>query len=261
MADKTPLLEVKDLELCYGSRCAFRHVSLALHQAEILGVVGPSGCGKSSLLSCLNRLAELNAGVKVRGIARLEGQDIYAPQVDVVALRAQVGMIFQRPNIFPTSIFKNVAVALKARGLVKGRAALDEAVCGALVQVGLWEQVKDRLKAPALALSGGQQQRLCIARAVALKPKVLLMDEPCSALDPVSTATIEALIRSLSAQMGVMIVTHNIAQARRLTQRLALLWPDDEGGAGRLIAQGPTEAMFEAAQDKRVSAYLGGQLG
>lgn len=253
-----PLMLAREVGLYYGATPAILDVTLPIYPATITGIVGPSGCGKSSFLSTLNRLDELVVGARVSGQVLFHDQDVRGRGQDVVALRRRVGMIFQRPNPFPMSIKRNMELGLKAQGL-RSRAALEAASEQALQDVGLWDEVKDRLKRSALELSGGQQQRLCIARAIALKPEVLLMDEPCSALDPRASAVVEALIKELGQRYALVVVTHNLAQARRVTQRLAVLW--GEGGAGRLVEYGATAALFEAPQEAITAEYLRGQVG
>ena len=249
-----PVVALHDLSLYYGATPALRSVTMPVHSGGVTALVGPSGSGKSSLLNCINRLTDLVPGCRVTGSVRVEGEDIHGPAVDPVALRRRVGMIFQRPNPFPMSIRRNLTLPLRENG-VAGRVELEARVERALMDVGLWDEVKDRLDRPAQALSGGQQQRLCIARALALKPEVLLMDEPCSALDPIATATVEELILSLKGRYTVLIVTHNLAQARRLADHAGLLW--SQGGAGELVEFGPARQVFEAPEAPVTAAYVG----
>ena len=250
-------IEVDDLSLSYGGVHAFRGVSLVVPEGEITAIVGPSGCGKSSLLSCLNRLSDLVEGCRVTGSVRLGGVDVRAPGCDVVDLRRRVGMIFQKPNPFPFSIRRNMSFALREQG-VRGD-ALETRMEGALRSVGLWSEVCDRLGEPAQALSGGQQQRLCLARALALEPEVLLLDEPCSALDPLASGVVEDLISGLRGRYTVVIVTHNLAQARRIADRVAVLWVRD--GAGALIEEGTAEEVFENPREDLTRAYVTGLRG
>jgi len=252
------VLRIENLSVDYGAQPALREVSLEFAPRSITAIIGPSGSGKSTLLSCLNRLADLIPGTRVSGRVIYEGDDLYGPGVDTMLLRRRIGMIFQKPNPFPLSIRRNIELPLKEHG-IRRRDEREAIMEEALRETALWEEVKDRLRAPATALSGGQQQRLCIARAIALKPRVLLMDEPCSALDPVSTARVEALIERLAGEYSVVIVTHHLAQARRLASRTALLWP--EQGAGRLIEFAETSQLFSDPQHPTTSAYIEGRSG
>lgn len=254
----TPLIDAERLSLHYGERPAFRDVTLSIGAGIITALVGPSGCGKTSFLTALNRLTDLIPGCRVTGRIYMGTLDVLAPQTDVIRLRRLVGMIFQKPNPFPLSIRKNLAFPLREHGL-QDREQIARTIETVLRDVGLWDEVKDRLDSPALALSGGQQQRLCIARALALSPTVLLMDEPCSALDPFSSGVVEDLIISLRGRYTVVIVTHNLAQARRIADDAALFWI--QNGAGRLIESGPTKQMFEAPRDPLTAAYVSGMRG
>ena len=251
-----PLFVIENLGLWYGAHAAFSDVSVSLPQNRVSAIIGPSGCGKTSFLSCLNRLDELIEGTRRQGRILWQGQDIQA--VDSVALRCQVGMIFQKPNPFPLSIRGNIELPLREHGLThkKQRAERVEEV---LRQAGLWDEVKDRLDQPALKLSGGQQQRLCIARALALRPRVLLMDEPCSALDPIASGVIEDLILELKKAYSVVIVTHNLPQARRIADFVAFFWHCD--GAGRLIECGPAQTVFQNPRDPLTANYVQGRTG
>jgi phosphate transport system ATP-binding protein len=251
-------LDIADLSVSYGGRPALRGVTLPIPAGAITAIVGPSGCGKSTFLASLNRMTDLAAGCVVSGRVLLDGRDVREPGTDVVALRRQVGMIFQRPNPFPLSIRRNLTFPLEHHGL-RDRAAREAAAEAALRRVGLWEEVKDRLDAPALRLSGGQQQRLCLARALALDPDVLLMDEPCSALDPMASGVVEDLIVSLRGDYTVVIVTHNLAQAKRIADDVAVFWLQD--GAGRLIEHGPVGPTFEAPRDPLTASYVRGIRG
>jgi len=251
-------LEARGLTVRYGRRPALDGVNLAVAAGEITALVGPSGCGKSTFLQSLNRLTDLIPGCRVEGSVRLDGEEILAPGCDLLALRRRVGMIFQRPNPFPLSIRRNLELPLKEHGIrdpAERRAILE----GALRDVGLWREVHDRLETPATGLSGGQQQRLCIARALALEPEVILFDEPCSALDPLASGVVEDLIHSLKGRFTVVIVTHNLAQARRIADTTALFWVVD--GAGRLVERAPTERFFRAPQEALTQEYVTGMRG
>lgn len=238
---------------------ALRDVSLRMPAGEITAIIGPSGCGKSSFLSCLNRMCDLVPGARVEGSVYVDGEDILQPGVDVRALRRRVGMIFQRPNPFPLSIRRNLELPLREHGLARTKPELDELVEAALRDVGLWDEVKDRLGGAALKLSGGQQQRLCLARALALNPRVLLLDEPCSALDPLAGGVVEDLIARLRGRYTLVVVTHNLAQARRIADHVALFWHRD--GAGRLVEADATEALFERPREDITRAYIRGERG
>lgn len=253
-----PFIRISDLSLHYGRQPVLQNVSLTMNRGCITTLIGPSGCGKTSLLTSLNRLSDLIPTCRVSGQIHIGETDVSAPEIDVLALRQRVGMIFQKPTPFPLSIRRNLELPLKEHG-VRGRAALDEIIETALRDVGLWDEVKDRLRAPALTLSGGQQQRLCIARAIALQPEVLLLDEPCSALDPLSTRIIEELIIRLKCRYTLVVVTHNLAQARRIADYAALFWMAE--GSGRLVEHGTSQQIFDAPQDERTQAYVAGQLG
>lgn len=253
-----PALEIDALSVAYGGRAVLREVSLAAPAGSVTALVGPSGCGKTSLLNCLNRMTDLLPGCTVGGRVRLFGEDVLAPGRDLLALRRRVGMIFQRPNPFELSIRRNIDLPLRELG-VRGARERVARVEQALRDVGLWPEVRHRLDHPALELSGGQRQRLCIARAVALEPQVLLMDEPCSSLDPQATAAIEALIESWRGRYTVLIVTHNLAQARRVADYTAVFWT--EGGVGRLVEHGPTPAVFDAPRHPAAADYLAGRSG
>jgi phosphate transport system ATP-binding protein len=255
---RQPLVEIEQLEVRYGSHVALRDVSMPIHRHAITAIVGPSGCGKSTLLSSLNRLTDLFPGCEVRGRITLDGTDIRNGQADVATLRRRIGMIFQRPNPFPLSIRKNLTFPLRHHG-VRDREALDAIVETVLKDVGLWDEVKQRLDAPALGLSGGQQQRLCLARAIALQPEMILLDEPCSALDPIASGVVEDHILSLRGRYTVVIVTHNLAQARRLADDVAVLWVQE--GAGRLVEYGPVEQVFDHPQHELTAAYIAGIRG
>ena len=253
-------LETRSLTAYYGGFLAVRDISLTIRANRVMALIGPSGCGKSTFVRCLNRLHEVSRGARVAGQVLLEGQDLYARGVDPVAVRRSVGMVFQRPNPFPTmSIFDNVAAGLKLGGM-RGRAQLADTVERCLRQAALWDEVKDKLRQPALALSGGQQQRLCIARVLAVDPSVILMDEPCSALDPISTLRIEDLIRDLRRSVTIVIVTHNMQQAARVSDDTAFLLAED-GRGGCLVEVGPTRTMFTNPTDSRTENYITGRFG
>jgi len=253
-----PLIETKQLSLHYGKKAAFTDVNLPIYGGCITALVGPSGCGKTSFLSCLNRLTDLIPRTVVSGSIQLGSLDVLAPQLDAIALRRRVGMIFQKPNPFPFSIWKNLSFPLREHG-VTNREEIDQIIETTLQNVGLWDEVKDRLNAPALSLSGGQKQRLCIARALVLQPEVLLLDEPCSSLDPLSSGVVEDLIARLRGRYTLLIVTHNLAQARRIADYAALFWVQDE--VGRLIEYGQVQQIFEAPQEALTAAYVNGVRG
>lgn len=256
--DPYPFVEVNRLSLHYGDKPAFQEVSLSIKKNSITALVGPSGCGKTSFLTCLNRLTDLIAGCRVSGRITIDNLDIFSPKTDVIQLRRRIGMIFQKPNPFPLSIRRNLEFPLREHGL-RDRSQVVQTVETTLRNVGLWDEVKDRLDSPALALSGGQQQRLCIARSLALSPEMLLMDEPCSALDPLSSGVVEDLIVSLRGRYTILIVTHNLAQARRIADHAALFWA--QNGAGQLIETGPTKQIFEEPRDPLTAAYVSGMRG
>ena len=239
----------------YGGLVAIDRVSLEIESGRTTALIGPSGCGKSTYLRSLNRMNDIIEGSRVTGEVRLDGQDIYASSMDVVQLRARVGMEFQKPNPFPKSIYDNVAYGPRIHGLAAGKAELDQIVESALTRAGLWGEVKDRLGDSGTALSGGQQQRLCIARAIAVDPEVILMDEPCSALDPIATARIEELIHDLRGKYAIIIVTHNMQQAARVSQRTAFFH------LGNLIAFGETSEIFTNPREDRTKDYITGRYG
>ncbi|HYR64360.1 MAG TPA: phosphate ABC transporter ATP-binding protein PstB [Actinomycetota bacterium] len=253
--------EIANLSAWYGSRLAIEDISLSVEPNQVTALIGPSGCGKSTLVRCLNRLHELLPGTRVAGKVTLDGENIYDGDVDPVAVRRAVGMVFQRPNPFPTmSIVDNVVAGYKLNGR-KPKNELEEIIERALTGAGLWDEVKDRLNAAATGLSGGQQQRLCIARAIAIQPEVLLMDEPCSALDPVATLRIEDLIMELRERYTIVLVTHNMQQAARVADRTAFLLAELAGDPGRLIEVGPTKKIFTQPEDKRTEGYITGRFG
>ncbi len=252
---KNVKINTTDVHVYYGDNEAIKGIDLDIYQNEVIAFIGPSGCGKSTFLRTLNRMNDTIDGCRVTGQVNMDGQDIYDPSLDVVLLRAQVGMVFQKPNPFPKSIFDNVAYGPKLHGLAKDRYELDEVVENSLRRAGLWEEVKDRLKQPGTSLSGGQQQRLCIARTIAVSPEVILMDEPCSALDPIATAKIEELISELSSQYTIAIVTHSMQQAARVSHRTAYFH------LGELIEVNATEKVFTQPEHQLTEAYITGRFG
>ncbi len=251
---RDPILEVDELSLWYGEKQALDGIAMRIPKNRITAFIGPSGCGKSTLLRCLNRLNDLIDSVRIEGDVRFEGESIYAPEVDVNLLRKRIGMVFQKSNPFPKSIFDNVAYGPRILGVQK-RTELDEVVESSLRGAALWDEVKDRLRDNALGLSGGQQQRLCIARAIAVEPEVILFDEPCSALDPIATAKIEELMRDLKDEYTQVIVTHNMQQASRVSDLTAFLY------LGELIEYGPTDELFINPVKKQTEDYITGRFG
>ena len=250
-----PKMEASEVSVYYGEKQALKSVSIEIHEDRVTAFIGPSGCGKSTFLRCLNRMNDTIAGARVTGEICLDGENINSPDMDVVQLRARVGMVFQKPNPFPKSIFENVAYGPRIHGLAAGKADLDAIVEKSLRRAGLWEEVKDRLQESGTALSGGQQQRLCIARAIAVDPEVILMDEPCSALDPIATAKIEELIHELRGRYAIAIVTHNMQQAARVSQRTAFFH------LGELIEAGKTKEIFTNPREQRTQDYITGRYG
>lgn len=248
------IITVKDLNLYYGAAHALKNVNIDIAENSITALIGPSGCGKSTFLKTLNRMNDLISGVRIEGDVRYNGMDIFGKNVDVNELRREIGMVFQKPNPFPMSIYDNIAYGPRTHG-IKNKAALDEIVEESLTGAAIWDEVKDRLKKSALGLSGGQQQRLCIARALAVKPKILLMDEPTSALDPISTSKIEDLAVELKKCYTIVIVTHNMQQAVRISDDTAFFL------LGELIEYGNTEKMFSMPHDKRTEDYITGRFG
>ncbi|MGB5199722.1 MAG: phosphate ABC transporter ATP-binding protein PstB [Sedimenticolaceae bacterium] len=244
-----------DVNVYYGDKQAIKSCSLDVGQNQVIAMIGPSGCGKSTFLRCLNRMNDTIDGCRVTGEIELDGQDIYDKRLDVVPLRAQVGMVFQKPNPFPKSIYDNIAYGPRIHGLAAGRADLDDVVERSLTKAGLWEEVKDRLDQPGTGLSGGQQQRLCIARTIAVEPEVILMDEPCSALDPIATAKVEELIDELREQYTIAIVTHSMQQAARVSQRTAYFH------LGNLVEVGETTQIFTNPRHKLTEDYITGRFG
>lgn len=253
------VLEAEDLTVYYDGRPAIQGIHLRIPRRRITAIIGPSGCGKSTLLRCFNRMNDLIPSARVVGRVRFEGQDIYGPDVDVVEVRRRIGMVFQKPNPFPKSIYENVAFGPRIQG-IRDRRRLDEIVERCLRAAALWDEVKDKLHQNALTLSGGQQQRLCIARALATEPEVLLMDEPASALDPIATMKIEDLMRELSREYTIVIVTHNMQQAARVSDYTAFMLAGEDR-VGRLIEFGPTQQIFTRPRDRRTEEYITGRFG
>mgnify|MGYP001813819791 FL=1 len=248
-------MEAEGVSVFYDDKQALDDISIKVHSRQITALIGPSGCGKSTFLRCLNRMNDVVDGCRITGRITLDGQDIYAPSVDVVPLRAQVGMVFQKPNPFPKSIYENIAYGPKIHGQARSNEELEEMVVTSLKRAGLFDEVKDRLQAPATGLSGGQQQRLCIARAISINPDVLLLDEPCSALDPIATARIEDLMWELKENFTIIIVTHSMQQASRVSQRTGFFH------MGVLAEVGTTEQIFQNPVDPRTRDYITGRFG
>jgi phosphate transport system ATP-binding protein len=251
----TPKIRGVDVDVFYGSKQALTKVNLEIGRNEVTALIGPSGCGKSTFLRCLNRMNDVIDICRVEGVITLDGEDIYKSGLDPVQLRARVGMVFQKPNPFPKSIFDNVAYGPRIHGVAQTKAEVEEIVTTSLEKAGLWKEVKDRLAEPGTGLSGGQQQRLCIARAIAVNPEVILMDEPCSALDPIATARIEELIDELRENYTIVIVTHSMQQAARVSQRTAFFH------LGDLVEVGETERIFTNPTDSRTQGYITGRFG
>jgi phosphate transport system ATP-binding protein len=250
-----PAIDVQHLNFYYGAKRALEDITLAIQPNLVTAFIGPSGCGKSTFLRTLNRMNDIIAGARVDGRVCINGEDIYRAGSDAVALRRRVGMVFQKSNPFPKSIYENVAYGLRINGLVKGRAAMQARVEESLKAAAIWDEVKDRLHESALALSGGQQQRLCIARALAIQPEILLMDEPASALDPIATQRIEELIYQLKSRYTIVIVTHNMQQAARVSDHTAFFW------LGRLVEYAPTDRLFTNPSEKLTEDYVTGRFG
>ncbi len=245
----------RDVNVFYGAKQALFDISLDIPDRAVTAFIGPSGCGKSTFLRCINRMNDEIDGCRVTGALHVQGKDVYARNVDPVVLRSRVGMVFQKPNPFPKSIYDNIAYGPRIHGMAKSKAAMDEIVEKSLRRAGLWDEVKDRLSQPGVGLSGGQQQRLVIARTVAVDPEIILMDEPCSALDPIATARVEELIDELRTNYCIIIVTHSMAQAARVSQKTAFFH------LGKLVETGPTEEIFTNPRDTRTQDYVTGRFG
>jgi len=252
---QNPKISARNVQVHYGTSHAIKDLNVDILDKTVTAFIGPSGCGKSTFLRCLNRMNDTIAICRVSGEIKLEGEDIYDKRVDPVQLRAKVGMVFQKPNPFPKSIYDNVTYGPKIHGLTRNKAELDEIVETSLKKAAIWNEVKDRLQSPGTGLSGGQQQRLCIARAIATSPEVLLMDEPCSALDPIATAQVEELISELRSQFSVVIVTHSMQQAARVSQKTAFFH------LGYLVEYGETGQIFTNPKDPRTESYISGRIG
>jgi len=255
IAVENPRMTCRNVDVYYGEKHAIKDVSLDIANNEVIAMIGPSGCGKSTFIRCLNRMNDTIEGCRVTGEIMLDGVNIYDKNLDVVPLRAQVGMVFQKPNPFPKSIYENIAYGPRIHGLAANKAELDEIVETSLIKAGLWDEVKEWLDQPGTGLSGGQQQRLCIARTIAVNPEVILMDEPCSALDPIATAVIEDLIDELRQQYSIVIVTHSMQQASRVSQRTAYFH------LGDLIEVGPTVQIFTNPHHQLTEDYITGRFG
>ena len=251
---ETTILQSKNLDLFYGDHQALKGISMDIPEKQITALIGPSGCGKSTFLKTLNRMNDLVPGIRIEGEVNYAGENIYAPSVDTTWLRKQIGMVFQKPNPFPMSVYDNIAYGPRTHG-IRSKVKLDEIVEKSLRGAAIWDELKDRLKKSALGLSGGQQQRLCIARALAVEPEVLLMDEPTSALDPISTSKIEDLAMELKSDYTIVIVTHNMQQAARISDKTAFFL------LGELVEFGPTEQVFSMPKDKRTEDYITGRFG
>ncbi len=250
-----PKMDARSVKVYYGAKQALKGIDLEIPERQVTALIGPSGCGKSTFLRCLNRMNDTIDIARIEGLITLDGQDIYDREIDPVQLRARVGMVFQKPNPFPKSIYDNISYGPRIHGLASRREEMDEIVTKSLQRAGLWNEVKDRLKEPGTGLSGGQQQRLCIARAIAVSPEVILMDEPCSALDPIATAHIEELIDELRENYTIVIVTHNMQQAARVSQRTAFFH------LGEMVEVGDTEEIFTTPRDERTQGYITGRYG
>jgi phosphate transport system ATP-binding protein len=248
-------VSARGVNVYYSEKHALKEVNVDIPDRGVMAFIGPSGCGKSTFLRCINRMNDTIPTARVTGKIEIDGEDIYDPKLDVVQLRARVGMVFQKPNPFPKSVFENVAYGPRIHGLAKSKADLEEIVVASLKSAGLFEEVKDRLQDSGTGLSGGQQQRLCIARAIAVEPEIILMDEPCSALDPIATAKIEELMEELTQSYTIVIVTHSMQQAARVSQRTAFFH------LGSLVEEGPTEVIFNSPKDQRTQDYITGRIG
>jgi phosphate transport system ATP-binding protein len=253
--ERKPKVVARDVNVHYGEKHALKGVSIDIPEKSVTAFIGPSGCGKSTFLRCINRMNDTIASCRVDGTISIDTQNIYDPVLDVVQLRARVGMVFQKPNPFPKSIYENVAYGPRIHGMARNKQDVDEIVATSLQKAGLFEEVKDRLDDSGTSLSGGQQQRLCIARAIAVGPEVILMDEPCSALDPIATARIEELIDELRSNFTIIIVTHSMQQAARVSQKTAFFH------LGILVEEGPTDHIFTKPRDKRTQDYITGRFG
>ena len=251
----TPLMSCRDVNVYYDTFQAIRDVSLDIGGSSVLAFIGPSGCGKSTFLRCLNRMNDTIDSCRITGAITLKGEDIYNRKIDAVTIRRKIGMVFQKPNPFPTSIWENIAYGLRIHGMATGKAHVAEAVEKSLTRVGLWDEVKDRLKSPGTSLSGGQQQRLCIARAIAVDPEVLLMDEPCSALDPIATGRIEELIFTIKEKYSIVIVTHSLQQAARVSDRTAFFHMGD------VVEVNETARLFSRPEEHLTEQYITGRFG
>ncbi|MFT3852651.1 MAG: phosphate ABC transporter ATP-binding protein PstB [Ilumatobacteraceae bacterium] len=264
VADTPTVFQLDDLEVYYGSFRAVREVTMAIRKNEITSFIGPSGCGKTTVLRCLNRMNDVVSTARVGGKITYHGIDLYGPEVSATEVRRRIGMVFQRPNPFPKSIYDNVAYGPKLNG-VRGKSKLDDIVEESLRGAALWDEVKTRLKSSALGMSGGQQQRLCIARAIAVEPEVILMDEPCSALDPIATSRIEDLMQEIKSRFTIVIVTHNMQQAARVSDRVAFFTTEvnteSDRRTGVLVEVDRTTTMFSTPRDERTEAYISGRFG
>jgi phosphate transport system ATP-binding protein len=261
LEDRKGILEVQNLSAWYGNTLAVKHITMTVKSQAITALIGPSGCGKSTLIRCLNRMHEVSHRGRVEGCVLFDGKDIYAGDVDPVVIRRRIGMVFQKPTPFPTmSIFDNVSAGLRLTRLWSQRRELGEVVERSLCQAALWDEVKDKLGQSGASLSGGQQQRLCIARALAVEPEIILLDEPCSALDPMATLKIEELMRNLAKNYTIVIVTHNMQQAARVSDMAAFLMIEEDK-AGVLVEYGPTSELFTNPKDKRTEDYITGRFG
>lgn len=253
--DKKLALEINNLNVFYGAKHAVFDVDLEIAKNTVTSFIGPSGCGKSTVLRCINRMNDIIEGCKVKGDVLFHGENIYSKKISLIELRKKIGMVFQKPNPFPKSIYENVAYGPKIHKLIKSKAELDEVVVKSLKRVGLWEEVKNRLDESGTSLSGGQQQRLCIARTIAVEPEIILMDEPCSALDPIATKVIEGLITELKEKYTIIIVTHSMAQAQRISDRTAFFY------LGKMIEEGSTKNIFSSPEKEKTKKYIGGEVG
>jgi phosphate transport system ATP-binding protein len=254
-AARVAKVSARNVNVFYAEKHALKEVTVDIPEKGVMAFIGPSGCGKSTFLRCINRMNDTIATCRVTGTIEIDGKDVYDPALDVVQLRARVGMVFQKPNPFPKSVFENVAYGPRIHGLAASKADLEEIVISSLRRAGLFEEVKDRLTDSGTGLSGGQQQRLCIARAIAVQPEIILMDEPCSALDPIATAKIEELMEELAESYTIVIVTHSMQQAARVSQRTAFFH------LGSLVEEGPTEVIFNSPKDRRTQDYITGRIG